>query len=391
MGQMLKEHIMNSRNRFKSITAVLALIFILAAAALAAGCSGSGSETDTDTSTDADTADQSAASANELKVSESVFSQLDGVTFQFSSGAGGWDTILQINSDGTFQGRFHDSEMGSVGPDYPDGVLYECDFKGVFTDPEKIDDYTYSMKLGSVTYLAPKGQYAADGILHETSYPYGLENSENFYLYLPGKNSDGLPEGFRSWMLGVASEEDYQNDLKIYGLYNIDQQYGFAGYKRAGNIDPDASSAVMREKMKAISENPEDFDLFADVTVSVSGGNKTISTDAFSITLPNASTWDFKCTYNSGTLILYTPSSVRYSEDSWESGGKLVELNTAEPGETWYKEWGQYYELGKAGSRQIVANFPTDVQWNTEDANAEKEYKVLNDILRGDTSWFTLK
>ena len=104
----MKEHIMNSRNRFKSITAVLALIFILAAAALAAGCSGSGSETDTDTSTDADTADQSAASANELKVSESVFSQLDGVTFQFSSGAGGWDTILQINSDGTFQGRFQD-------------------------------------------------------------------------------------------------------------------------------------------------------------------------------------------------------------------------------------------------------------------------------------------
>ena len=57
--------------------------------------------------------------------------------FFFSSGAGGWCTVLYIDEDGSFEGNFRDSDMGSTGEGYPNGTLYYCDFKGRFTEPQK--------------------------------------------------------------------------------------------------------------------------------------------------------------------------------------------------------------------------------------------------------------
>ena len=68
---------------------------------------------------------------------------IDG--FGFSSGAGAWGTFLDLNDDGTFSGEFHDSNMGETGEGYPYGTVYVCDFSGKFSEPEKINEYTYSI------------------------------------------------------------------------------------------------------------------------------------------------------------------------------------------------------------------------------------------------------
>ena len=39
-----------------------------------------------------------------------------------------------------------------------------------------------------------------------------------------------LPEEFLNWMTGVAEEEDYKPALTFYGLYNIHEERGFAGW-----------------------------------------------------------------------------------------------------------------------------------------------------------------
>ena len=41
------------------------------------------------------------------------FTEFKNLTFEFSSGAGGWATQLSIHSDGTFAGEYFDSDMGS--------------------------------------------------------------------------------------------------------------------------------------------------------------------------------------------------------------------------------------------------------------------------------------
>ena len=65
---------------------------------------------------------------------DSLFSQLKNLEFYFSSGAGGWRTILHIDGSGGFSGTYSDSDMGS-GEDGIWGIQYRCDFTGQFTQP----------------------------------------------------------------------------------------------------------------------------------------------------------------------------------------------------------------------------------------------------------------
>ena len=69
---------------------------------------------------------------------------------EFSSGVGGWGTSLTLEQDGTFSGQFHDSDMGAIGEDYPNGTVYLCHFSGRFSDIEKVDEYSYSMTLSEL-------------------------------------------------------------------------------------------------------------------------------------------------------------------------------------------------------------------------------------------------
>ena len=56
---------------------------------------------------------------------------------EFSSGVGGWGTSLTLERDGTFSGQFHDSDMGAIGEDYPNGTVYLCHFPDGFRTLKK--------------------------------------------------------------------------------------------------------------------------------------------------------------------------------------------------------------------------------------------------------------
>ena len=75
---------------------------------------------------------------------EFSYKDLKGLTFAFSSGAGAWGTILTIQEDGSFEGNYHDANMGDIGEGYPNGSVYICEFSGKFTEPKKENNFTYS-------------------------------------------------------------------------------------------------------------------------------------------------------------------------------------------------------------------------------------------------------
>ena len=103
--------------------------------------------------------------------------------------------------------------MGDSGDDYPNGTLYLCNFKGKFTEPVKIDDYTYSMKIETIELeQTPDEVEYEDGFKYVYSEPYGLENADEFLVYLPGALVSSLPE-----------------ELPFYGIYNVADQTGFQG------------------------------------------------------------------------------------------------------------------------------------------------------------------
>ena len=160
---------------------------------------------------------------------ESIFTILpDG--FDFSSGAGAWGTFLDLNDDGTFSGEFHDSNMGETGEGYPNGTVYVCDFSGKFSEPEKIDEYTYSMQL---EYLAmehlPGEEYYEEGVKYVYSDPYGFENAVEFYIYLPNTPVSQVPDEFMMWSHLPLETTAYLPE-KFYGIYNINEELGFVGY-----------------------------------------------------------------------------------------------------------------------------------------------------------------
>lgn len=152
-------------------------------------------------------------------------------SFWFESGAGAWSTGIRINPDGTFTGEHSDSDMGDGGEEYPYGTLYFCQFNGKFSQPEPINEYIYVMRLEYIeTDKEPDTVTYAYGVRYISSYPYGLDNGDEFLIYMPNTPFSCIPEQFLSW---CETRGDVRLSLpsNYYGIYNINGGQGFNGRK----------------------------------------------------------------------------------------------------------------------------------------------------------------
>lgn len=187
---------------------------------------------DADTSdADPNASDADMTNSDALGGSALSFADLNKLCFRFSSGAGAWQTTLSICADGSFAGEYLDADMGSTGDGYPGGTNYQCVFSGQFSQPIKINDYTYSMQILSMTYAKEPGtSEIRDDILYKYSTAYGLDDAETILIYLPGAPLAELPEGFRSWVGYYYLENTTDTELPFYGLYNEADADGFSSY-----------------------------------------------------------------------------------------------------------------------------------------------------------------
>ena len=163
--------------------------------------------------------------------------------FYFSSGAGGWATEITLNDDGTFNGQYHDSDMGDSGTGYSNGTVYICNFSGKFTMPQKINEYIYSMNLESLDVEETSGTvYYENDIRYIVSDPYGFDNADEFMVYLPGIAMSDLPEGFINWLYAFINVQATEI-LPCYGIYNVGGEEGFVAYD-IGTSEKDSDSTV---------------------------------------------------------------------------------------------------------------------------------------------------
>ena len=149
--------------------------------------------------------------------------------FSFLSGAGGWSTQLVLNTDGSFIGWFHDSEMGDIGEGYSNGTVYVCAFSGKFMEITKISDYAYMMTLSDVTMENQPGEeWIEDNIRYVAYDPYGIEEGKEFVFYLPDTPISEVPEGFLAWWpYRYDQSTDPKPTLSCYGILNTTTDYGF--------------------------------------------------------------------------------------------------------------------------------------------------------------------
>lgn len=163
------------------------------------------------------------------------FGDISDLEFCFASGAGAWSTLMAVHDDGSFSGVYHDTDMGSSGDGYPNGSVYRCDFSGQFTQPVKINEYTYSMQIAKLDYEKEAGtEEIIDGVKYCYSEVYGLDGAEDILIYLPGAPLAELPEEFRSWVGYYDLENTTETKLPFYALNNEAKQYGFSSYSIVG-------------------------------------------------------------------------------------------------------------------------------------------------------------
>ncbi len=190
-------------------------------------------------------ADQKTGTASGSGADGFSFADVADREFTFASGAGGWSTELYVGEDGSFKGNFHDSDMGSTGPGYPNGSLYLCSFSGQFSAPVKVNDYTFEVGIDEIRYEQKSGsEEIKDDIRYIYTTPYGLDGGETFYFYLPSAPVREMTEDFLSWVHGSIPEYDSTMNwetgrsglpenasIGFYGFYNVEEGEGFSSYQ----------------------------------------------------------------------------------------------------------------------------------------------------------------
>lgn len=235
------------------------MIAFMAAATLTVLASGCGKDTEKSADEGKTPVVSEQGASNEETETKATFSfaDLKNVEFWFGSGAGGWSTVLTIKEDGSFFGEYADSEMGSFGEDYPNGTVYQCMFNGRFTEPVKVNDYTYSMRIAEISYENEVDtEESRDGLKYVYCEPYGLSDAENILIYLPGTPTEEIPEECLGWLTGSGSFSADEKELPFYALNNESQQEGFSSRNIVDDIQADLTYMEERSaELERVLEN----------------------------------------------------------------------------------------------------------------------------------------
>ena len=162
--------------------------------------------------------------------------------FTFTSGAGGWQTVLTMDGEGGFNGVYTDYDATEV---------HQSDFKGNFRNVEQVSEFEYKMDITNLEVTGPQAGRKGNYEVIPTDRIYGLDEAQEIRVYLPGRSTADLPKEFIDWMYHPLklTYDDLEPELPFYGLYNVGGKQGFSSEDVEG----------YREKIAAqVEENKND-------------------------------------------------------------------------------------------------------------------------------------
>lgn len=167
----------------------------------------------------------------ESKANELSFSDLKNLVFYYQWHCDKAFTDLTIQQDGSFSDFSQEYYFQyTTDPNESVEVCRLSNFNGQFTQPVKVNDYTYSMQISDIHYTEEPGkEEIKDGILYSYCPAFGLYGAENILIYLPGTPIVELPEDF----IVTVERKNYNTqvtELPVYALYNQTVEDGFYSY-----------------------------------------------------------------------------------------------------------------------------------------------------------------
>lgn len=143
----------------------------------------------------------------------------------------GGQTGMRIQEDGSFIASYYAMDMEDTGEDYQGGTMYYGSGFGQIAEPVRVDDHTYKAKVESITY-SEAGEESLQGDMRMVyTEVYGLEEAEEFMIYLPGKKVAQLPEAYIKGVKEQLCDENgnMPETLPFYGIFNESTETGFVG------------------------------------------------------------------------------------------------------------------------------------------------------------------
>lgn len=261
--------------------------------------------------------------------SQFSFTDISNLEFWFGSGAGAWCTVLTVNEDGTFEGTYHDADMGDIGESYPEGTYYLCGFEGRFTQPKKVDEYTYSVKIESIKLVNEVDtEEIKDGVKYIYSQPYGLYDADDILIYIPGISIKELPEEYRSWVGYSDLTNLSETKLPFYGLFNVKTGDGFSSYgKSEDSIDDEL--ALIEQLANDLEDKLQNEDLTQSEMTEISSQLYQLWDNEL-----NTIWAKLKETLDSATMATLTKEErewISYKEDKIKKAGAKYEGGTMQP------------------------------------------------------------
>ena len=159
---------------------------------------------------------------------EITFSQLADLVWTFASGVGGWSTELYIAADGSFTGEFHDSDLGDAEEAYPNGTRYYCAFSGKMSLGNKMDAYSWEVKVDRLQYESDLVESIEDGVRVVPAQPYGISEGDVMRLYMPGTPLEKLSEDMRLWTHALDADAN-ATETRDWFLCSEKNDSGFVG------------------------------------------------------------------------------------------------------------------------------------------------------------------
>ena len=193
---------------------------------LLGGCASGKLEKTDDAATEPKTETEAEAETKAELSGEFSFDDLNNLEFFLGNNTDFFNKVY-IRADGSFCGVYHDHIEWPKGP-YSGGMLYISEYSGQFTQPERINDYTYSVKIEELNYKDEPGkEEVIDDTLYHYSAVYGLVNTENILIYLPGAPLSEMSEAFRNYVGYKDISDTEKGELPFYALNNEEEQIGF--------------------------------------------------------------------------------------------------------------------------------------------------------------------
>lgn len=166
--------------------------------------------------------------------------------------------------------------------------------------------------------------------------------------------------------------------LEAGGNYEVDNLGSLRDYIDKRIEEQSASSGGTEGQTS--SGGSADYDMTEGMMTQASsdGSIAYIYFNDFLLTMPNNDKWSWEQTApESVTFYLFSAQQEGY-------GGRLVTIRAFDMDDSSYEQIPSYHVagVGKNVNKRFIAIYPTDVQWNHEDADQETDYKDLQTYLQ---------